>query len=193
MHICFASNNKNKHYEIQALIGTTISIQTLEEIGCSEELQETQNTLEGNALQKAEYVFKKFNIACFADDTGLEVEALHGKPGVYSARYAGSQRSSEDNMSFLLDNLADSLNRKAQFRTVITYIDHQGTYSFEGIISGTITETPKGSKGFGYDPIFIPEGSNKSFGEMDLQEKNQFSHRAKATAQLVEFLKERFK
>ncbi len=193
MRLCFASNNKNKHREIQSLVRSSVQLQTLEEIGCTEELPETQNTLAANAKQKAQYVFQKFNIACFADDTGLEVEALNGQPGVYSARYAGPQRDSEDNMTLLLTNLAGNTNRKAQFKTVITYIDHKETRSFTGIIKGVIVEKKIGNQGFGYDPIFIPEGSTKTFGEMTLEEKNQFSHRAKATAQLVSFLKERFK
>lgn len=193
MTICFASNNQNKHSEIQALLGTSIHIQTLKDIGCSEDLPETQRTLEGNAKQKAEYVFQHFNLPCFADDTGLEVAVLDGDPGVFSARYAGPQRSNEDNMALLLKNLAPHPNRAAQFKTVITYMDRDVIQSFTGIIKGIITETPRGTNGFGYDPIFIPEGSDKTFGEMELKEKNQFSHRAKATAQLVSFLKERFR
>ncbi len=192
MQICFASNNKNKHTEIQALLGSAIQLQTLEEIGCLDELPETQNTLEGNAQQKAEYVYTKFNIACFADDTGLEVEALNGEPGVYSARYAGPQRNSQDNMALLLKQLQGKSSRKAQFKTVITYIDQNGIKSFTGISSGTISENLSGDQGFGYDPIFIPDGTHKTFGEMSLAEKNQFSHRSKATAKLVSFLKERF-
>lgn len=193
LKICFASNNENKVKEIRSLLGGSFSVVGLSEIGCPEELAETQDSLEGNALQKAEYVFNKFNTPCFADDTGLEVEALNGDPGVYSARYAGPQRSSTDNMELLLSNLANQSNRKAQFKTVITYIDKEGTHSFIGIIKGVITDKPLGTQGFGYDPIFIPEGSKKTFGEMSLEEKNQYSHRAKATSQLISFLKERFK
>ena len=193
MKICFASNNQNKYIEIQNLLGASISVQTLEEIGCKEDLPETQPSIEGNANQKAHYVYQKFGIPCFADDTGLEVDALDGEPGVYSARYAGPQRSSTDNMTLLLQKLAGKANRNAQFKTVITYIDQNGRHSFTGIVRGKITDKPKGMEGFGYDPIFIPEGSSKTFGEMKLEEKNLFSHRAKATAQLVSFLKERFK
>ncbi len=193
MQICFASNNENKVKEIRSLLGDSFFIVGLSEIGCNEELAETQDTLEGNALQKAEYVFNKFNTPCFADDTGLEVEALNGTPGVYSARYAGLQRNSNDNMALLLSNLVNQSNRKAQFKTVITYMDKDGPHSFIGIIKGVITDQPIGTQGFGYDPVFIPEGSEKTFGQMSLEEKNQYSHRAKATAQLVSFLKERFK
>lgn len=193
MQICFASNNENKVKEIRSLLGGSFSIVGLSEIGCHEELAETRDTLEGNALQKAEYVFTKFNTPCFADDTGLEVEALNGEPGVYSARYAGLQRNSDDNMALLLSNLANQSNRKAQFKTVITYMDKDGAHSFIGMIKGIITAKPIGTQGFGYDPVFMPEGSEKTFGQMSLEEKNGFSHRAKATSQFVSFLKERFR
>ena len=193
MQVCFASNNKNKHKEIQAIFGDSISIVSLTDVGCTEEVPETQVTIEGNAEQKAAYVFGNYHIACFADDTGLEVDALNGEPGVFSARYAGPQRNSEDNMALLLKKLGDNANRKARFKTVITYIDSQERITFTGIIEGMITNSPRGTQGFGYDPIFIPDGSTKTFGEMSLEEKNVFSHRAKATAQLVSFLKERFR
>ena len=163
---------------------------SLEAIGCTEELPEEQDTLEGNSLQKAKYVSDKFNISCFADDTGLEVEALDGAPGVYSARYAGEQRSSEDNMNLLLEKLVNQTNRKARFRTVITLILDNQTYQFEGIANGEILESKRGEKGFGYDPLFLPEGMNKSMAELTSTEKNAISHRGEAVRKLVAFLKQ---
>lgn len=188
--LCFATNNQHKIQEVRAHLGPDFQLLGLEEIGCQEELQEEQPTLEGNSFQKAEYVFKNFGISCFADDTGLEVEALHGAPGVYSARYAGGQRSAEDNMQLLLKNLAGSQNRKARFRTVITLIMPEFTRQFEGIVNGQIIHERRGSGGFGYDPIFLPEGYNKTLAEMSMEEKNAISHRARAVNRLVEFLKD---
>jgi XTP/dITP diphosphohydrolase len=188
MNICFATNNAHKLEEIQAILGNKFHVLSLEDIGCKEELPEERDTLEGNSLQKAEYVFQNYKVACFADDTGLEVEGLNGEPGVYSARYAGAQRNPEDNMDLLLKNLQDKRNRKARFRTVITLIQSEGTHQFEGIVEGTILEERKGKGGFGYDPIFLPTGFSNTLAEMSMEEKNQISHRARATQKLVEFL-----
>lgn len=187
--ICFATNNKHKLEEINALLGNEIKVVGLEEIGCIEELAEEQDTLEGNSLQKAEYIYKKYGVSCFADDTGLEVEALNGEPGVYSARYAGSQRRAEDNMNLLLANMQGKENRKAQFRTVITYITQEGESQFEGVLTGTIINEKIGDGGFGYDPIFRPDSKTKTLAEMTMEEKNSISHRARAVEKLVHFLK----
>jgi XTP/dITP diphosphohydrolase len=189
MRLCFASNNKHKLEEIKNVVGRNINIVSLADIICNEELPETRNTLEGNSLQKAEYVFQHYNTPCFADDTGLEVDALNGAPGVYSARYAGEQRSSEDNIALLLQNLKNDTNRKAQFRTVITLlgVEEEPVY-FEGIIRGEIITEKRGTSGFGYDPIFIPEGQTKTFAEMSMDEKNQLSHRAIAVRKLGAYL-----
>jgi XTP/dITP diphosphohydrolase len=163
---------------------------TLQEIGCEEDLAETQTTLEGNSLQKAEYIWQKYAINCFADDSGLEVDALGGEPGVYSARYAGEQRSHADNMAKLLQNLIEFEDKKAQFRAVITLILNGEIQQFEGIIRGKIIAKKRGTKGFGYDPIFVPDGYDKTFAEMDLVEKNPISHRGLAMQKLVSFLEE---
>jgi XTP/dITP diphosphohydrolase len=187
--LCFATNNQHKIQEVRAHLGSDFQLAGLEEIGCKDELPEEQPTLEGNSFQKAEYVYKNFSVSCFADDTGLEVEALQGAPGVYSARYAGDQRRAEDNMQLLLKNLAKSQNRKARFRTVITLITPEFTKQFEGIVSGQIISEHRGSGGFGYDPIFLPDGYNKTLAEMSMEEKNAISHRARAVNKLVEFLK----
>jgi len=187
--ICFATNNKHKLEEINALLGNEFKVVGLAEIGCHEELAEDQATLEGNSLQKAEYVFKNYGVSCFADDTGLEVEALNGEPGVYSARYAGSQRSAEDNMNLLLANLQNKENHNAQFRTVVTLITSQGQNQFEGVLRGAISKEKKGTGGFGYDPIFLPEGNSKTLAEMTMTEKNSMSHRARAVEKLVFFSK----
>jgi XTP/dITP diphosphohydrolase len=189
IRICFATNNKNKLYEVKDAVPTGIEILSLESINCYEELPETSPTLEGNSLQKATFVLDHHNIPCFADDTGLEVDALNGEPGVYSARYAGIQKSSEDNIRLLLSKLQGIRNRKARFRTVITLVglnDHP--VLFEGVVKGTITESKKGEGGFGYDPVFQPEGFAKTFAEMDLNEKNQISHRAIAVQKLSRYL-----
>lgn len=188
MRLCFATNNKHKIEEVAFAIKNKIIILSLNDIGCFEELPETRDTLEGNSLQKAEYVYNKFNIPCFADDTGLEVPALNNAPGVYSARYAGEHKNSDDNINLLLKNLSGISDRRAQFRTIITLIGLHKIHTFEGIVKGTITTERKGTAGFGYDPIFIPEGHTRSFGEMSLEEKNQLSHRAIAVSKLVSFL-----
>lgn len=188
--ICFATNNDHKRAEIQALLGNEFKVVGLAEIGCKEELAEDQTTLEGNSMQKAAYVYDHYKISCFADDTGLEVEALKGEPGVYSARYAGSQRNSDDNMNLLLTNLSKSENRKAQFRTVITLINQKEKKQFEGVLKGTIIKEKRGTGGFGYDPIFVPEGETKTLAEMTMSEKNLLSHRARAVEKLVLYLKQ---
>jgi XTP/dITP diphosphohydrolase len=188
--LCFATNNQHKIQEVRAHLGSDFQLVGLKEIGCTDELPEEQPTLEGNSFQKAEYVYRNFGVSCFADDTGLEVEALQGAPGVYSARYAGEQRRAEDNMQLLLKNLADSQNRKARFRTVITLVTPEFTRQFEGIVNGQIINEHKGSGGFGYDPIFLPDGYNKTLAEMSMEEKNAISHRARAVNKLIEFLKE---
>jgi XTP/dITP diphosphohydrolase len=188
--ICFATNNDHKRAEIQALLGNEFKVVGLAEIGCEEELAEDHSTLEGNSLQKAAHVFDHYKVACFADDTGLEVEALNGEPGVYSARYAGSQRNSDDNMDLLLNNLSKSENKKAQFRTVITLITPKEKKQFEGVLKGTIIKEKRGTGGFGYDPIFVPEGETKTLAEMTMSEKNSLSHRARAIEKLVLYLKQ---
>ncbi len=188
MDICFASNNAHKIEEIGAILGSKFQVLSLKDIGCQEELLEERDTLEGNSLQKAEYVFQKYKVSCFADDTGLEVEQLNGAPGVYSARYAGDQRNAIHNMDLLLKNLQGKSNRKARFRTVITLIQPSGLHQFEGIVEGTILNERRGKGGFGYDPIFLPEGFSLTLAEMNMEEKNKISHRARATEKLVEFL-----
>lgn len=188
MNLCFATNNKHKLEELQALVGGKFQLQSLSDIGCKEELAEDQDTLEGNSLQKAEYVFEKYGVPCFADDSGLEVETLGGAPGVYSARYAGPQRSHDDNITLLIRNLEGKTNRNAQFRTVITLIDTQGRHQFEGVLKGAILATRKGNGGFGYDPVFQPEGFSKTLAEMSMEEKNKISHRGLAVKKFIEFL-----
>lgn len=195
MKLCFATNNKNKLTEVQQILGDQFQVLSLSDIGCHEELPENQETLEGNSEEKARYVYDHYSIgggalACFADDTGLEVNALKGAPGVYSARYAGPQRNIEDNIRLLMDNLSGKTDRSAQFRTVITLIlAHGQQHQFEGIVKGAIALHPTGTAGFGYDSLFIPEGHKQSFAEMRLKEKNDISHRGKAVSQLVHFLK----
>lgn len=188
--LCFASNNAHKLEEIQALLPPSIKLQSLADIGCHEELPETQDTLEGNARQKADYVRQHYGIACFADDTGLEVTALGGAPGVYSARYAGPQRLAADNAAKLLQELRGQADRSARFRTVISLALPDGSFhDFEGAVEGVITEEARGSNGFGYDPVFEPrEGGGRTMAEMSAAEKNQISHRARATAGLLSHL-----
>ncbi|WP_264521521.1 non-canonical purine NTP diphosphatase [Flavobacterium sp. N1994] len=187
MKLVFASNNQNKIKEIQSLLPDTIQILSLEAIGCHEEIPETANTIEGNAILKANYVSEKYGYNCFADDTGLEVEALNGEPGVFSARYAGEQKDASDNMDKLLDNLKDKTNRKANFKTVICLNLNGEQYLFTGIINGKIITKKIGTNGFGYDPIFIADGYTKTFAELTLQEKSAISHRGLAVKQLVDF------
>ena len=188
MKIILASQNPNKLYEIQSQLAN-YDVIGLDPLLFPEELSETGNTLDENARQKAEQVWEKTNESCFADDTGLEVEALKGEPGVYSARYAGVQKSAEDNMNLLLHNLLGKSNRKARFRTCISLCLNGVFYEFEGVCDGEITIKKSGKKGFGYDPIFLPKGSKKTFAEMSLAEKAVISHRGLAVAQLISFLK----
>ena len=189
MKLVFASSNKNKIFEIQSMLPETIQILSLEDIGCMEEIPETADTIEGNAILKANYISNKYGYDCFADDTGLEVAALNGEPGVFSARYAGEQRNSDDNMDKLLDNLSDKNNRKAQFKTVIALNINGKQDLFTGIAKGEITFEKTGTKGFGYDPIFQPIGYKETFAELSLEIKNEISHRGKATQKLINFLK----
>ncbi|WP_201977309.1 RdgB/HAM1 family non-canonical purine NTP pyrophosphatase [Hymenobacter rubidus] len=188
--LCFASNNAHKLDEIRPLLPASIELLSLADIGCHEELPETQDTLEGNARQKAEYVRQHYGVACFADDTGLEVTALNGEPGVYSARYAGPQRRAEDNVAKLLHELRGAADRSARFRTVVALAGADGSvHEFAGEVAGRITETASGTGGFGYDPIFVPlEGDGRTFAGMSGTEKNRISHRARAVAGLLAFL-----
>lgn len=188
MKLVFASNNKNKIQEIQALVPSDFQILSLEDIGCHEEIPETADTIEGNAILKANYVTSNYGYDCFADDTGLEVDALNGAPGVYSARYAGEQKDANDNMDKLLQELKDKSNRNANFKTVIALNLNGKQNLFTGIINGKIIEEKMGTNGFGYDPIFIAEGHQKTFAQLTLEEKALISHRGIAVAQLIEFL-----
>ena len=189
MTIYFATHNQNKVKEIAKLLPKGMELRSLDDLGLHEDIPETANTIEGNSLMKTEYVFNKHGVACFGDDTGLEVDALNGEPGVFSARYAGPQKNSEDNMHLLLSKLEGSQNRSARFKTVITFIDEEGTSTqFTGIAEGSITLKKSGNEGFGYDPIFQPEGYSITFAEMSAEEKNKISHRGKAFTQLVNFL-----
>ena len=189
MQIVFASSNKNKILEIQSILPETIHILSLEDIGCLEEIPETADTIEGNAILKANYVTEKFGLNCFADDTGLEVEALNNEPGVYSARYAGKENNSEANMQKLLKNLENESNKKAQFKTAIALNINGKQFIFEGICKGQILTKKQGEEGFGYDPIFMPDNFNQSFAEMTMKEKARISHRGLAIQELVTFLK----
>ena len=203
MKIVFATNNQHKLQEIRDILGSEFEIVSPKDIGCDVDIPETGNTLEDNAMQKAQYVYDHYNLSCFADDTGLEVEALNGEPGVHSARYAeGTDHDSEANMAKLLRNLEGKDNRKARFRTVIALIQKQdvcpcGCTSikkvnrFEGIVDGSIATEKHGTAGFGYDPIFVPEGYDKSFAELGESIKNGISHRARAVAKLAEYLKQK--
>jgi len=188
MKICFATNNQNKLVEIKNKIGKAYDIISLSELKHFEDLPETHHTLEENSLEKAQFIYQKYGINCFADDTGLLVEALNGDPGVRSARYAGLDKKSEDNINLLLQNLKGVENRRAKFVTVITLIMNEEAHQFQGEVSGTITEDVSGTSGFGYDPIFVPEGWQCTFAEVDLEEKNKISHRSKAVEKLVQFL-----
>jgi XTP/dITP diphosphohydrolase len=189
INLVFATNNANKVNEIQSIIGDNFNILSLSDVNCSEELPETQTTLKGNAIQKAKYLSDNYNANCFADDTGLIVDELNGEPGVYSARYAGPQRNAEDNMNLLLSKLDGIQNRSAKFQTVIALIYNGTEHTFTGEVKGHIAAKKSGQEGFGYDPIFIPEGYNTSFSEMSLEEKNKISHRGIATRKLIEFLR----
>ena len=188
MKLCFATQNLHKLKEIQALLPNHFELITPDEFGCTEELPETSGTLEGNSKQKAEYIYKNYKVNCFADDTGLEVLALKGEPGVFSARYAGPQRKAEDNMNLLLAKLNGKVMRNARFRTIITLILDGKSETFEGVLEGSIIDSKRGTDGFGYDPIFVPHGQNKTLAEMTMDEKNRISHRANAFAKLKNHL-----
>ena len=188
MKLVFASNNKNKIKEIQLLVPASIEIVSLEDIGCTEDIPETADTIEGNAILKANYVTEKYGVNCFADDTGLEVEALNGAPGVYSARYAGEPKDDNNNMNELLFQLEKETNRNANFKTVIALNLNGKQELFVGIIFGKITREKVGTNGFGYDPIFVAEGYEKTFAELDMEEKSNISHRGIAVKQLITFL-----
>jgi len=187
--LIFATNNLHKITEIQALISENFILKSLQQIGCTEDIPETAPTLEGNALLKAQYVFTTYGEDCFADDTGLEIEHLDGRPGVFSARYATDGHDFEANIDKVLEELAGVKNRKARFRTVIALILNGSVHYFEGIVNGEIIAERKGIKGFGYDPVFLPDGYSQTFAEMPLAEKNNISHRARAVSKLVDFLK----
>ncbi len=188
MQIIFATQNPNKLKEIASLMPEGITLTGLDASRFTEELPETGDTLEANALQKARYVWEATRQPCFADDTGLEVRALDGRPGVYSARYAGEQKNADDNIAKVLGELENSSDRSARFRTVIAFVDESGERLFEGVVEGTITPEKRGTKGFGYDPVFVAEGMTKTFAELELEEKNKVSHRKRAFQKLVQFL-----
>ena len=189
--LIIATNNAHKLQEIQPLISDHFDIKTLKQIGCTDDIPETADSLEGNALLKARYIFEKYGCDCFADDTGLEIEALNGRPGVFSARYASDGHDFEANIDKVLGEMLGIDNRNARFRTVIALILDGKVNYFEGIVNGKIITERKGSEGFGYDPVFIPEGYTQTFAEMSLAEKNKISHRARAVARLVDFLNSR--
>ena len=198
MKIVFATNNAHKLSEIRQILGFDIEILSLADIGCHDDIPETADTLEGNALQKAQYVYDHYHLSCFADDTGLEVDALGGEPGIYSARYAGDGHDSEANMQKLLQKLGENNNRKARFRTVIALIEKEEdekvtepsekTSFFEGIVEGQIIREKRGQEGFGYDPIFQPDGYDETFAQLGLEIKNRISHRARAVEKLAKYL-----
>ncbi|MGL1888541.1 MAG: non-canonical purine NTP diphosphatase [Reichenbachiella sp.] len=188
MKTCFATHNLNKLREVQQILGDSFEVVGLDDIGCVEEIPETGSTLDENSKIKAGFVFDNYGIWCFADDTGLEVEALDGAPGVYSARYAGDQKSNGDNISLLLANLDDKSNRSARFRTVITLVIDNVYHQLDGIVEGQIAQELSGSEGFGYDPVFKPDGFDVTFAEMSAQDKNAISHRGRAIRKLKEFL-----
>lgn len=188
-NLVFASANKNKVLEVSRKLGGNLTLLGLLDIGCTEEIPETNTTIEGNARQKARYIFDHYHVDCFADDTGLEVVELNNEPGVLSARYAGAQRSDSDNIDLLLRNLEGSHIRTARFRTVICLILDKQEYLFEGIVEGNILEKRRGQDGFGYDPIFVSDGETRTFAEMTVDEKNELSHRGKAIQKMAVFLK----
>jgi XTP/dITP diphosphohydrolase len=188
MKLVLASNNKNKIAEIQQQVGSQFEIVSLEDIGCFVDIPETAETIEGNAILKANYVTENFGLPCFADDTGLEIESLNNEPGVYSARYAGEQKNAEDNMNLVLQKLTTEINRNAQFKTIIALNINDQQHLFEGTVKGEITTEKSGNKGFGYDPIFQPEGFSTTFAEMSLEQKSEISHRGIAVQKLIKFL-----
>ena len=188
MKLVFATNNKHKLEEMRAILGGKVELLSLADIDCHDDIPETADTLEGNALIKARYIYDKYGCSCFADDTGLEVDALGGEPGVYSARYAGENNDSEANMRKLLQNLTGKSERSAQFRTVIALIIEGEEFLFDGIVRGRISEERMGSAGFGYDPIFVPDGHEESFAQMAAEQKNAISHRSRAASALNDYL-----
>jgi XTP/dITP diphosphohydrolase len=190
MKLVFATQNENKAQEIQSLLPEYFKIITLKDIRCFDEIPETAETLEGNSLLKASFISVAYNLNCFADDTGLEIEALDNRPGVNSARYAGPEKSSAANINKVLSELEGKTARNAQFRTIITLILNKSTFTFEGIVRGEIISEKRGENGFGYDPIFVPEGEIRTFAEMSLEEKNKHSHRARAFQKMIKFLNE---
>ena len=192
MKLVFATNNKHKLQEVRDIVGDRVEVLSLADIGCFDDIPETADTLQGNALIKARHIYEKYGFDCFADDTGLEVEALDGAPGVYSARYAGEECDSEANMRKLLENLTGKTDRNAQFRTVIALIINGEEMLFNGIVKGVIATEKNGDSGFGYDPIFVPEGHSASFAQMSSEMKNSMSHRFRATQQLSDYLKENY-
>lgn len=187
--LVFATNNQHKLKEIEEILGSQYHIMSLKELGCNEDIPETSDTLEGNARQKARYIYNKFNKNCFADDTGLEITALNGRPGVYSARYGGSGRDPKENMKKVLREMDGITKREARFRTIICLIIDDKEMLFEGVVNGCIRTTESGDEGFGYDPIFEPQGYSITFAQMDMEEKNKISHRGKAMAYLIDYLK----
>ncbi len=188
MDIVFATHNRHKSEEACQILGPRWTLRNLHDLGQTEEIPETADTLQGNALQKAQFVYDKYHLSCFADDTGLEVEALNGAPGVYSARYAGEHCSFADNVNKLLHEMQGKTNRRACFKTVVALILDGETHYFEGRVDGTIIESPRGGEGFGYDPVFVPDGFSETFAEMSAEQKNKISHRGRAMAKLIEFL-----
>ena len=187
--LVFATHNANKAVEVQAMLGDEFWVKTLTDIGVHDEIPETQKTLEGNAHQKSSFIYQANHVNVFSDDTGLEVQALNGEPGVFSARYAGDQKNNDANIDLLLSNLKSHINRKAQFRTVISLYYQGKHHYFEGVVKGEINESRSGDKGFGYDPIFTPDGYTKTFAEMNAEEKNTISHRGKSIRKMVNFLR----
>jgi XTP/dITP diphosphohydrolase len=191
--ILFATNNEHKIAEVRSILGPDFRVLSLSDFNYARDLPETQNSFKGNALQKARYAFAHFNTPCFADDSGLEVEALNGSPGVLSARYAGRHGNSEENINLLLENLQGIANRSARFKTVIALVTNVAdAYFFEGIVNGSILDQRRGAYGFGYDPVFLPDGYSKTFAEMSAREKNAISHRAEAVRKLADYLKQKF-
>ncbi len=191
--LVFATNNPHKLRELQQILADKFELLSLNDINCTEDIPETAETIEENSMQKAEYVYKKYGFDCFADDTGLEIEALNGRPGVYSARYAGEEKNMDKNIEKILSELSGKDNRKARFKTVITLILNGEKHQFEGIVNGKIIEEKRGESGFGYDPVFMPDSYNITFAEMDAEEKNRISHRGRAVQKLVEFLNQSLK
>lgn len=191
MELIFATNNQHKVQEVQKLIGEHIKIKSLRDFGYDDELQEHHDTFHANACQKAWFIFNKFKVDCFAEDSGLEIEHLNGAPGVYSARYAGT-RNPDDNINKVMKEMEGADNRKAQFRSVITLVINKLEHNFEGLVTGKIATERSGKEGFGYDPIFIPDGYNDTFAELTAEEKNKISHRAKAMKNMIKFINDQY-